>query len=113
MEQAAGARVGGLTEAYDAMMTAIAWNVNFDPRVYVTCPVSRTFEANFDFIFFDWDMYFLSLMAGTDPAASNPAAFDIAISNLIGVTQTRSGYGLVMNKRAAAGSASSDTNGQG
>ena len=63
--EAAGARAGGMTEAYDAMMTAVAWNVNFDPRVYVTCPVSRTFESNFDFIFFDWDMYFLSLMAGT------------------------------------------------
>ena len=51
-------------------------------------------------------------MPGTEPAASNSAAFDIAISNLIGVTQTRSGYGLVMNKRAAEGSASSDTNGR-
>ena len=58
-------------------------------------------------------MYFLSLMAGTAPAAaSDSAAFDIAISNLIGVTQTRSAYGLVMNKRAAVGSDSSDTNGR-
>jgi hypothetical protein len=46
-------------DAYDAMMTVIAWNVNFDPRVAVTAPVSRTFESSFDFIFFDWDMYFL------------------------------------------------------
>ena len=29
---------------------------NFDPRVAVTCPVSRTFESAYDFIFFDWDM---------------------------------------------------------
>ena len=41
----------------------------------------------------DWDMYFLSLMAGTGPAANDSAAFDIAISNIIGVTQTRSAYG--------------------
>jgi hypothetical protein len=34
----------------------MAWNVNFDPRVAVTVPVSRTFEPSFDFIFFDWDM---------------------------------------------------------
>ena len=27
----------------------------------VTAPVSRTFEAGFDFIFFDWDMCVLSL----------------------------------------------------
>ena len=107
---AAAKTVGGLSEAYDAMMTAIAWNVNFDPRVAVTAPVSRTFEQGFDFIFFDWDMYFLSLMGGTVPAAINPAAFDIAISNLIEVTQTRSSYGQVMNKRAASGSSSSDTN---
>jgi hypothetical protein len=49
-------RAGGLNEAYDAMSTVIAWNVNFDPRVAVTCPVSRTFESAYDFIFFDWDM---------------------------------------------------------
>ena len=49
-------RAGGLSEAYDAMSTVIAWNVNFDPRVAVTCPVSRTFESAYDFIFFDWDM---------------------------------------------------------
>ena len=49
---AGGKRAAGLSEAYDAMATVIAWNVNFDPRVAVTCPVSRTFEANYDFIFF-------------------------------------------------------------
>ena len=43
---------GGLAEAYEAMATVIAWNVNYDPRVAVTCPVSRTFEPQFDFIFF-------------------------------------------------------------
>eukprot|EP00040_Diaphanoeca_grandis_P024748 m.136415 g.136415 ORF g.136415 m.136415 type:complete len:891 (+) comp29849_c1_seq1:147-2819(+) len=102
--------VGGDVDAYDAMMTAIAWNVNFDPRVAITAPVSRTFESGFDFIFFDWDMYFLSLMAGTSPAADNSKAFDIAISNLIEVTQTRSAYGQVMNKRAANGASTSDTN---
>ena len=53
---AGGRRSGGLSEAYDAMATVIAWNVNYDPRVAVTCPVSRTFESNYDFIFFDWDM---------------------------------------------------------
>jgi hypothetical protein len=105
-----GERGGGLSEAYDAMATVTAWNVNFDPRVAVTCPVSRTFEANYDFIFFDWDMYFLSLMAGTQPAAEDDAAWLIAISNLIEVTQTRSVYGQVMNKRSAAGDRSSDTN---
>jgi hypothetical protein len=52
--------------------------------------VSRTFEEGFDFLFFDWDMYFLSLMAGTLPAAADPAAYDIAISNLIEVTQVES-----------------------
>ena len=41
------------------MATVIAWNVNYDPRVAVTCPVSRTFEPGFDFIFFDWDMCLL------------------------------------------------------
>jgi hypothetical protein len=90
-------------DAVDAMSTAIAWNVNYDPRVSVTAPVSRTFEEGFDFLFFDWDMYFLSLMAGTLPAAANSDAFDVAISNLIEVSQTRSAYGHVMNKRAARG----------
>eukprot|EP00937_MAST-01D_sp_MAST-1D-sp2_P000301 g301.t1 len=108
---AASAAFPFLAEAYDAMFTAIAWNVNFDPRVAVTVPVSRTFEANFDFIFFDWDMFFLSLMAGTAPAAEHsPAAWRIAVSNMIEVAQTRSAYGQVMNKRAAAGSSSSDSN---
>ena len=101
---------GGLVEAFDALATSIAWNVNFDPRVAVTAPVSRTFEEAFDFLFFDWDMYFLSLMAGTRPATNSQAAMDIAISNLVEVTQTRSAYGFVMNKRAAAGSSSSDAN---
>ncbi len=41
------------------------------------------------------DMYFLSLMAATEPAASNSHAFDIGVSNLIEVTQTRSAYGHV------------------
>ena len=54
MEGAAGGGTGALTESYEAMHTVIAWNVNFDPRVAVTCPVSRTFESGFDFIFFDW-----------------------------------------------------------
>lgn len=54
----------------------------------------------------------MSLMAGTLPAANNAAAFDMALSNLIEVTQTRSAYGEVMNKRAAVGSRSSDTNGR-
>eukprot|EP01052_Picozoa_sp_SAG31_P022936 SAG31_NODE_1852_length_7072_cov_12.649792_4_plen_521_part_00 len=107
---AGGRRAGGLNDAYDAMATVISWNVNYDPRVSVTAPVSRTFESSFDFIFFDWDMYFLSLMAGTTPAAQAPGAFNVAISNLIEVTQTRSVYGHVMNKRAAAGATSSDTN---
>lgn len=40
-------------DTVDAMSSVIAWNVNFDPRVAVTAPVSRTFEAGFDFIFFD------------------------------------------------------------
>ena len=79
-------------------------------RVAVTAPVSRTFEAGFDFIFFDWDMYFLSLMAGTSPAAEDAGAWGVAISNLVEVTQTRSVYGHVMNKRAASGSRTSDTN---
>lgn len=43
---------GNMQEAADAIVTAIAWNVNFEPRVGVTCPVSRTFEGGFDFIFF-------------------------------------------------------------
>ena len=107
---AGAARAKGLAEAYAAMSTVIAWNVNFDPRVAVTAPVSRTFEAGFDFIFFDWDMYFLSLMAGTSPAAEDPGAWGVAVSNLIEVTQTRSVYGHVMNKRAASGSTTSDTN---
>jgi hypothetical protein len=41
---------------------------------------------------------------------ADPAAFDIGISNLIEVTQTRSAYGHVMNKRAMRGGSSSDTN---
>ena len=42
-------------------------------------------------------MYFLSLMAGTAPAAQvSPASWDVAISNLIEVTQTRSVYGHVV-----------------
>ena len=88
-------------------------------------------------------MYFLSLMAGTAPAAytasggagpgsrtthaatpaasaaqahehkydsASDAAFALALSNLVEVTQTRSAYGQVMNKRAASGSSSSDSN---
>jgi hypothetical protein len=55
-------------------------------------------------------MYFLSLMAGTQPAAEDDAAWNMAVSNLIEVTQTRSVYGQVMNKRSAAGAKSSDTN---
>lgn len=71
--QRAVQRVGpALYDVYDAMMTAIAWNVNFEPRVAVTAPVSRTFESGFDFIFFDWDMFFLSLMAGTAPGTRLP-----------------------------------------
>ena len=49
-------------------------------------------------------------MAGTLPAASDESAFGVSVSNLIEVTQTRSSYGQVMNKRAAAGDRSSDTN---
>ena len=68
-------------------------------------------NGSFDLIFFDWDMYLLSLMGATAAAAAvSIAAFEIAISNLSEVTQTRSCYGMVMNKRAALGSASSDSN---
>ena len=36
-------------------------------------------------------------MAGTQPAAEDDAAWNMAISNLIEVTQTRSVYGQVSN----------------
>ena len=49
-------------------------------------------------------------MAGTAPIANDSAAWAIAVSNLVEVTQTRSVYGHVMNKRAASGASSSDTN---
>lgn len=39
--------------------------------------------------------YFLSLMAGTQPAAEDNASWIMAVSNLIEVTQTRSVYGQV------------------
>ena len=84
-----------LGEAFEAMHTAMAWNVNWEPRVSVTVPVSRTFEASFSFILFDWDMFFLSLMGASLPAAADNYTFEVAISNLIEVTQTRSVYGQV------------------
>ena len=43
-----------------------------------------------------WRRYFLSLMAGTAPAAADAGAWGVAISNLIEVTQTRSVYGHVV-----------------
>jgi hypothetical protein len=125
---------GGMHEAMDALATSVSWNVVFDPRVSVTVPVSKTFEPTYDFLFFDWDMcvcgavrrappqcrtltagpaarrYFLSLISGTRPAACSQAAFEIGVTNLIEVTQTRSAYGFVMNKRAALGASSSDSN---
>ena len=49
----------------------------------MTVPVSRTFEEGFDFLFFDWDMYFLALMAATRPAAGSTAAFEIGIATFL------------------------------
>jgi len=88
---------GNLSEAYDAILTSIAWNVNFDPRISVITPVSRTFQPGEEILLFDWDIYFLALMSSLDNK-------DLAYTNLIAVTQTRSVYGFVPNKRTQGSS---------
>lgn len=90
-------RWGNLSEAYDAILTSIAWNVNFDPRISVIAPVSRTFEGGNDILLFDWDIYFLAFMASLDNK-------ELAYTNLIAVTQTRSVYGFIPNKRTEGSS---------
>ena len=82
-------------DAVDAMLSVLGWSATFDPRVSVTLPVSRSFETDFDFVLFDWDGYFGSLMACTRPAADAAGAFEIGISNLIEITRARSVYGQV------------------
>lgn len=92
---AMNATVAELEEAHDAMRTVIAWNTAYDPRVGAHSPVSRTFEAQYSFLFFDWDTYFGASMLGWDADGR-----DLAYANVIEVTLTRSAYGFVPNKRS-------------
>jgi putative isomerase len=94
---------GGLTEAFKAMQTILAWNAIFDPENNrVISPVSRLWNANWGgYVLFDWDTYFAAFMYGLYNR-------DLAYANAVEVTKGITAGGFIPNCSSAYHARSDD-----
>jgi len=107
-EQKAGAKqqaqqFGDLAEAYRAMQSVTAWNLIYDvANNRGIASVSRVWnEAWGGYIIFDWDTYFIALMAALESK-------ELAYSNAIAITHALTDNGFVPNLEASFGVKSFD-----
>lgn len=87
------ARWKDLAESFQAMQTALAWNVIYDPENdRVISPVSRSWSVNFGggYVLFDWDTYFAAVMYG---AYNKPLAY----ANAVEITKAITAAGFIPN----------------
>ena len=92
---AAEAPFGELAPLWPGLCSALAWNSVYTVYDGVVTPVSHVMGNiwNMGFILFEWDTYFLALMA----SAQAGIARDLAYANLIQVTLGRTLMGFVPN----------------
>ncbi len=96
-------KYGGLSGAYEAMQTVMAWNLFYDAENdRGIASVSRIWnEAWSGYIIFDWDTYFAALMAAVDFR-------ELAFSNAIAITSAITERGFIPNVEASNGLKSFD-----
>jgi len=91
------AAYGPLAPLWEGLSSALAWNTMFTPYEGVVTPVSRNWDIwGVGYILFEWDTYFLALMASLQGGRSK----DLAYANLIQVTLGRTLMGFVPNGAA-------------
>lgn len=95
---ASEAPFGDLAPLWEGLSSALAWNTVYTPYEGVITPVSHIMGNiwNIGYILFEWDTYFLALMA----SAQDGIARDLAYANLIQVTLGRTLLGFVPNVAA-------------
>jgi hypothetical protein len=86
---------GDLAPLYEGLRSALAWNTVYSPYEGVITPVSHVMGNiwGLGYILFEWDTYFLALMA----SLQDGIARDLAYANLIQVTLGRTVAGFVPN----------------
>ena len=90
------AKYGGLSEAYTAMRTCLAWDTIYEPENDQICsPVSRLWNISWGgYVLFDWDTYFSAMIAMVDDK-------NLAYTNLIAITKEKTEAGFIPNFGAA------------
>ncbi len=90
-------------ELYNAMQSALSHNTIWTPQDGVVTPVARGWSlgAADDYILFDWDNYFVSLMFSTDHK-------ELSFNNIIAITKSKSLNGGFIPNFAAGGMKSDD-----
>jgi hypothetical protein len=86
------AKYGGLSEAYNAMRTCLAWDTIYEPEKDCICsPVSRLWNIGWGgYVLFDWDTYFSAYIASPENRA-------LAYANAIAVTHEKTEAGFIPN----------------
>lgn len=86
---------GPLAEAYEALQSVIAWNLFYDAfNDRGIASVSRIWnEAWSGYIIFDWDTYFIALMAALDNK-------DLAYANVFAITNSITDSGFIPNVKS-------------
>ena len=100
-ELATYAPYGALAGVKRAMQAGVMWNLIWTPaEIGPLAPVSRGWDftpaknsSDFGYVIFDWDNFFASYMLSLD-------AKELAYSNLIQVTRSKTGRGFVPNYSA-------------
>jgi hypothetical protein len=89
---------GDLAPLWEGLSSALAWSTVYTPYEGVITPVSHIMGNIWDlgYILFEWDTYFLALMA----TVQEGIARDLAYANLIQVTLGRTLLGFVPNVAA-------------
>jgi len=85
-------KYGGLSEAYNAMRTCLAWDTIYEPENDQICsPVSRPWSKWWSgYVLFCWDTYFAAMLALPDNK-------NLAYANLTAITNEKTEAGFVPN----------------
>jgi hypothetical protein len=97
-------KYGSLAAVYQAMQSAIGWNIIYDAsNDRVIFPVSRIWTETFggQYVLFDWDSYFGAAMAGLENK-------ELAYANAVEITKAITPGGFIPNFSGSYGSGSFD-----
>jgi hypothetical protein len=97
-------KYGKLSNVYQALQSVIGWNIIYDAsKDRIIYPVSRIWTETFggQFVLFDWDTYFSSLMTGLESK-------ELAYANAVEITKSITPSGFIPNFSGSYGSGSYD-----